>query len=307
MNGNVSPQSEEYISRINRVLDYIEMHLSKKFSLDELAKVACFSKYHFHRIFQALLKESLFAFIQRLRVEKAARFLSANPEISITEVAMSCGFSSSQAFARSFRERFQMTATEWRQARSKSTSQGFEALTYRPYAVPTSLEPCPLLVRDVEVRAFDPEELAYVRYVGPYAGDAALFQGLYAALYRWALPRRLISSTTKHLVIYHDSIDITDEDKLRISACISIPKETPVQGKIGKMTLEGGVYAVGRFKLDATEYYQAWSWMYASWMPLSGFQPDDRPSFEYFPPKHDASNDDTSRMTVEICIPIKPF
>jgi AraC family transcriptional regulator len=62
----------EYAARINTVIDYIERNLGKKLTLDELASVAKFSKFHFLRIFNAFNGETLFQFIQRLRLEKSA-------------------------------------------------------------------------------------------------------------------------------------------------------------------------------------------------------------------------------------------
>lgn len=42
---------EEYVARINRVIDHIETHIDGELSLSALAKVACFSPFHFHRVF----------------------------------------------------------------------------------------------------------------------------------------------------------------------------------------------------------------------------------------------------------------
>lgn len=61
----------EYKSRINRVFDYIEKNIEKQFSLVELASQASFSKYHFDRIFLAMVGETPFQFINRVRLEKA--------------------------------------------------------------------------------------------------------------------------------------------------------------------------------------------------------------------------------------------
>ncbi len=63
---------EEYISRINRVMDYIEVNIVQDLSLENLAEVANFSRFHFHRIFRAMVGETLHQFIQRIRLEKAA-------------------------------------------------------------------------------------------------------------------------------------------------------------------------------------------------------------------------------------------
>ena len=106
--------SSEYTARINRVRDYIDAHLFEEMSLEELAGVACFSRYHFHRIFAAMAGETLGRYVARLRVERAASILLGNPSASITEVALDCAFGSSAAFARAFKARFGVSASEWR-------------------------------------------------------------------------------------------------------------------------------------------------------------------------------------------------
>ncbi|GEM_PF-2187764 len=61
----------EYIFRINRTFDYIENNIDKPITLEELASVANFSKFHFSRIFQSIIGETPFQFIVRVRLEKA--------------------------------------------------------------------------------------------------------------------------------------------------------------------------------------------------------------------------------------------
>ena len=55
---------EEYIARINRVIDYVQTHLDQNLTLETLAGVAGFSPFHFHRLFGALVGETLGQFIQ---------------------------------------------------------------------------------------------------------------------------------------------------------------------------------------------------------------------------------------------------
>lgn len=106
---------QEYIARINRVMDYIETHLSEEITLDKIARVACFSPFHFHRIFTTLTGETPNTFIQRTRIEKAAQQLGNEKNISINEIAGKCGFSSSAHFSRTFRKYFGLTAKEFRE------------------------------------------------------------------------------------------------------------------------------------------------------------------------------------------------
>ena len=68
-----------------------------------MARVACFSSYHFHRIFRALMGETLASFVKRVRLERSVYLLSHRNGASLTEIALACGFSSSSDFSRSFR------------------------------------------------------------------------------------------------------------------------------------------------------------------------------------------------------------
>jgi AraC family transcriptional regulator len=53
---------------------------------------------------------------------------------------------------------------------------------------------------------------------------------------------------TQVMAVYHDNPDITEESKLRTSACITVTEDTAVDGEIGKMTVPGGKYALARFE-----------------------------------------------------------
>ena len=70
---------QAYRQRIQVVLDYIEEHLNDAFTdslcLDQLADLAGFSIYHFHRIFRAYVGLPLATYIRRLRFDRAARHL----------------------------------------------------------------------------------------------------------------------------------------------------------------------------------------------------------------------------------------
>ena len=97
---------ETYVERTNTALDYIVRNLDSDLRLDEVAQVAGFSPYHFHRVFQSLVGETLSNFVKRLRLERALYLMSHTPQKSLTEIALECGFSSSSDFSRSFKARF---------------------------------------------------------------------------------------------------------------------------------------------------------------------------------------------------------
>src|ERR1700761_5270784 len=101
----MNKSNEIYRSRINKAIDYVNDNLNKAISLEELAAVAYFSPFHFHRIFVAVTGETVNNFTNRLRNEKAARLLEF-PRQSISAISTECGFSSVSTLSRQFRQYF---------------------------------------------------------------------------------------------------------------------------------------------------------------------------------------------------------
>ena len=66
-----------YQERMGRVLVHIQNHLDEPMPLDQLAGVACFSPWHFHRIFRGMVGESVKEHVRRLRLERAAQCLKS--------------------------------------------------------------------------------------------------------------------------------------------------------------------------------------------------------------------------------------
>ena len=303
-------QMNEYHQRLNRVIDYIERNLDKELTLEELANVSCFSRFHFNRVFSSLMGETLFQFIQRLRLEKAAALLCSDRKRSILEIALICGYSSPAAFSKSFKRFYGKSPTEWtrdsnfRQAvrnNGKDPSAKLvdtDAISTWRYAMDTNNI-------KVEVKEIEPKNVAYIRYVGPYAGDEALFEKLYGRLCKWAGPRNLISGDAQFISIYHDNPEITDEDKLRVSICLTVPENTTGDGEINIMSIPGGKYAIGHFEIDSSEYGEAWNFLCGEWLSSSGYEPDDRPCFEMM--INDPKDHPKKKHIVDIYEPIRPM
>jgi AraC family transcriptional regulator len=318
---------EEYVARINRVIDFIEGHIDEPLTLERLAAVACFSPFHFHRVFRALVGETLNRFTQRVRVEKAARQLTDHPRKSVTAIALDCAFSGSAAFARAFKEVFHVSASAWRAAGgsgrrmgggSKSKigepvgkigkdgrpAGGYSGFQDQPPNRRHAMQPGPNIA--VEVKDMPELTLAYVRHIGAYQGNPALFGNLIARLMMWAGPRDLCRfPETKVIAVYHDDPKVTDEDKLRVSVGINVARGTAVEGEIGRMTLAGGAFAVARFEITTDQFERAWDSLYGGWLPASGYQPDDRPCYEVY--HNDPGQHPEKKCVVDICVPVKPL
>jgi AraC family transcriptional regulator len=111
----MKPELLEYQSRINRVMDYVNQNLAGDLSLETLSKIACFSPYHFHRIFRSATEETLGEYIRRQRLEFAASALTHRKADTLTTLALDVGFGSLAAFTRAFKDHFGLTPSQWRQ------------------------------------------------------------------------------------------------------------------------------------------------------------------------------------------------
>lgn len=304
----------EYISRINHTLDYIESNIENPMTLEELATVANFSKFHFNRIFLSIVGETPFQFIMRVRLERAAALILINKKESISEIANKCGFSDISVFSRNFKNNFQICASQYRICKSINSNFSQQDSNRHQIDEKPTLYFCPELKtikwrtnmklnKGVEVKELPKMTVAYIRHIGPYKGNDKLFENIWNKLFSWAGPRGLVGGKDfKSLVVYHDDPNVTFEDKLRMSVCITVPAETKVVGEVGKMEIEAAKYVIARFELSSQDFQQAWDWVYGQWFPTSGYQPDDKPCFEMYPeePKD-------GKFIVDICVPVKPL
>ena len=101
------------IKKISEVLHYIEDHLGEIGNYEQVADAFCFSPYYFHRLFFRCCRKPIAAYIRERRLEKAALLL-ADPDKTITSVCFECGFNSSQAFSRAFRNRYGIPPGDYR-------------------------------------------------------------------------------------------------------------------------------------------------------------------------------------------------
>lgn len=120
--------SQEHLARIRKVLDYIDQHLDDELPLEKLAEMGYYSPFHFHRIFRAVTRETLLAYITRKRMEKAAMMLSLKKEKSLEDIFLEIGFNSHSTFGKTFKKHFGISPAAFRKIRQK-ISRKFKPLS----------------------------------------------------------------------------------------------------------------------------------------------------------------------------------
>lgn len=228
----MSEFNSEYQKRINLAQVYIQNHLDEDITLDDIAKEACFSPFHFHRIFSSYSRESLFGYIKRLRLERAASELMWKDD-SIIEVAKRAHFKNSSSFAKAFKEYF-------------GESPSIKKENLKNIIINRKNE--------LEINANNDIDLGTPEIINIESLDMVSYKGYGACLetgYKtWdkfeneLLKLGYNSTDYRRFGIARDNRFITEETFQRYEACLLMPNNLEISDKLFRQKFDGGEYAV---------------------------------------------------------------
>lgn len=275
-----SETEREYRERILRVLVHVQNHLDEAIDLDGLARLACFSPFHFHRIFRGMVGEPVKEHVRRLRLERAACRLKLSQE-SVTRLAFDAGYETHEAFTRAFSAHFGEPPSRYREAHQLAPMPDAPSgVTFDPDHLAEHFRPLGLGVgtMDVRLEKVSPMRVAFIRHVGPYQEVGQTWQRLCS----WAGPRGLFGPNTMMLGISHDDPDVTPPDKLRYDACIVVGDHIAAEGDVGVQTIAGGQYAVATHRGPYERLGETYAAFLGRWMPANNHVPMQSPPFEVY-------------------------
>lgn len=309
----------EYRTRLNRAIDYIHNHYHENLNLTQLARIACFSKFHFHRLFHAMVGETLNDFIQRIRLERSVPKLTGYPSKSITEIALECGFSCSQNFAKAFKARYGVTPTDvrkefnWDEMKVKMMNLRLkkvndlnpaEAFLYRTYQDKRNLSLDKILdqkqAMQVTIAKVPDLRVAYIRQ-GPFTQDST--DSAFEQLRQWAESRELINKNTVFLSVMWYLPSITPTGKLIRDDCMTVSQTVKPDKWVNIQTVPGGKFAINRCEVEPARIRETWA-SFAMQFLLSGdYQLADRPFCQIWH-NHSESKSPGHRV-LDLYLPIK--
>src|SRR5215471_4657419 len=286
-----SQANSEYAQRINRVIDYLR---------ENLAKVACFSEFHFHRIFSAVSGETLNNFTNRLRLEKAARLLRYSDQ-SLTAIALDCGFSSSATFSRAFRQVYDTSPRQFRKSGGeiKKSKICKELFSGQEYLLPMSAEEkraaFPVRLIDVPER-----QVAYIRVTKAFEMDRVL--AALKTMIEWAKSQDIFSQGTL-FGMSQDDPHVTPKHLYRNEVCLASSSPFECMEGMSKLKMPAMRYAATRVSGDIRKVTTATDYLFRGWLINSDYEPEHAPGLEVFLDKEKAT--DWSHFELDLCIPVR--
>ncbi|MGH7244871.1 MAG: AraC family transcriptional regulator [Phycisphaerales bacterium] len=291
-----------YIECVNLAIDHVINHLAEPLRLDRVARAAHLSPFHFHRVFQVLVGETIADFVKRLRLEKALVQMAHSRRSSLTAIAFSCGFSSSSDFSRSFRQCFGVSPSKfdikkWRDTHASELkaaipSSGFHVNKLPPVANPDHFR---VRIRDLPART-----VAYIRVTNPYEGNAVAQAT--SRLIAWAERNNIASN--QWLGYQWDNPEFTALENCHYYVAVEAPNiATPARGEIGRFRFPAMTVAEIEIRGDIHLELRALQWLYGTWLPKSRYVPADHPGFESWIGRPFAHG--TAHFEIHIQLPVK--
>lgn len=97
-------QDQETLERLGRAREFIDHCYDHPLSLDQISEQACFSRYHFLRLFRQAFNKTPHQYLIERRIEKAKELLRTEDELRVTDVCFEVGFQSLGSFSSLFRK-----------------------------------------------------------------------------------------------------------------------------------------------------------------------------------------------------------
>jgi len=255
---------EDYERRILRVQQHLEAHLDEPITPAELARAAHFSLHHFHRIFRALLGETLMQHVRRLRLERAARQVRSSKD-RLLEVALEAGYESHEAFTRAFVDRFGITPSEYR----AEPSHRLAAWERRRDDLPSI---------EVSVRKQPALRVAYRRHRGGYATIHEFWRNMMT----WAGDRGLADASAPFYGVCPDDPEVTAEAQLRFDACVRVESHFEPDATVAIGQIPAGTYAIGVHVGPFEHLAETYLDVIGRWFPSSGYELSAAPVVEHY-------------------------
>jgi len=301
--------NNEYDKRMDKVIQYIEDNLHNKITLDSLAEMSHFSKFHFSRIFASIMGTTPIAYLTEARLNQARRYL-ADSDKSILEISNSCGFESAANFNVAFKKHFNQTPSEARKElqnksnNSKSLSNNHKEINAFP-RYDKSSKSNNFLRRiwemNITIIELADVEVAYVRHTGSYFETYKAW----GQLGIWAGNNALFPPEQQYIGISLDDPGIVDEQACRYDACVTIPQHFKKDNDQGVQfkTLPGGLYGRYQFYDTVDKLGIAYQSLFGHWLPNSEYDADDRYSLEFC--MNNPQDDPERKAKVDLYVPLR--
>jgi AraC family transcriptional regulator len=276
-----------YQENLNRILDFIHQNLDGKIDIARLAELSHFSSYHFHRITKAMLGEPIGAYIIRARMETATKLLRYS-EKSIEQIAYSVGFETPSSLSKAFKNQFGISPSAYRKNKAFTIKK-------------QNIMKTELNIKKPKILELENQKCLYYTMHGAY--QDLDYPSAWQKLWGQIKEQQLFTKGIRHIGLPHDDPKVTDSNKTRYDACLTIHKDAKPNGDVGVKELKGGKFAVFLYQGSYKHFAEVYDYMFNEWLINSDYELRDAPCREKY--ISDARRVAEEKLKTEFYIPVR--
>jgi AraC family transcriptional regulator len=291
-----------YQHAVQRVVTHLVTHLDESADLAALARLACLSPYHFHRVFRGMVGETPLELLRRLRLERAAHTLLTT-EQPVTSIAFAAGYETHEAFTRAFRVAFGEAPSLFRRnTMARALLASPSGLHFAPDGIADAFIPrdTGAASMQIEFEQLPALRLAAITHVGPYNQIGQAFEQLSAIAGRaglFAHPGAMMLAT------YDDDPDGKPAEELRSRAAITIAEDAPLPDGTEEQRIAAGTYARHTHIGPYDQLGDVWSRFMGEALPASGRVLADGPAIEIY--RSDMRTTPPDQWRTDLLVPVR--
>lgn len=283
--------------RIQHAVRFMEENLQNELKVTDIASKACFSPFHFQRLFQAISGFSVQEYIRRRRLSEAAGLLKETGR-SILDIAIDFQYGSQEAFSRAFANCFGITPGKYRKTNIDLNDQHeINFLDFKTSINEDESIPRPNIIQldSIQIVGYEYHtDLNGERY---FADIPGFYHDFGANEYYMQIPGKAAPDMS-----YGISCNFQDEGGFSfvVGEAVQKPTETIPESFV-HLDIPGGTYAM--FEVNGrTELVQnTRRYIYHTWLPNANYERREGPDFEVTDVRRSCFPDD---MKMKIYIPI---
>jgi len=276
------------MNAVGKAIWFIETHFSGDISLDDVAKSAGVSRYYMARAFGFATGRSVIRYVRGRRLTEAARSL-ANGAPDIMTVALDAGYGSHEAFTRAFRDEFGLTPEAVRAQRHLCNVELVE---------PIKLDET--LIVDLKATRFENGKPLLIAGLG----ERYTWETSKAAPAQWQRFVPYLGNISRQVgrATFGVACNGDDDGNFDYIAGVEVTDFSDLPAAFSRVRLGQQKYAVFSHRDHISTIRRTVNTIWSKWLPESGHEVADAPSFERFGEEFDP---ETGMGGFEIWIPIK--
>lgn len=285
------------IEHLNNAIDYIENNLNATLEIDEIAKVAFTSRYHFQRIFHAVTGFTLTEYIRNRRLTLAGEELSSK-NLKIIDIAFKYGYESPDAFTKAFRRLHGTTPSMLKKGNIRL--KAFPKLSFQ-ISIKGENEMNYRIAEKQEFRIFGVDFLTTTENNAWYTEIPEFCQKIWDDGTHLKINKFL--GYPKMHMLHGIHYDFKEDGSRRFMMGWEVPeKDIPEEYKIVEIPACTWVVFEGTGdNSNMLAIRDVWRRIYSEWFPSSGFEQIEAPCME----KYFWDDDKYDKYTCEVWIPVK--